>query len=88
MLTPLLFMLYIHDWIPRHRENYCEIVNDIMIISQITNSDESSYQERIADLSFWCTENNPLLNINNTKEISVDFRETEPERHPCLLQRG
>ena len=40
----------------------------------ITNNDETAYREEGRALGGWCQENKLSLNVNNTKEMILDFR--------------
>ncbi len=77
-VSPLLFILYTHDCSPRHGENsVVKFVDDTTITGQISNNDETSYQEEINNLAEWCTENNLLPNIRKSNELITDFRKKE-----------
>ena len=51
----------------------------------ITNSDESSYRREVEVLTAWCDRNNLELNIKKTREIIVDFRKSQPDHSPLLI---
>ena len=55
--------------------------DDTTIIGCIIYNDKSSYQEEINNPTEWCTENNVLINVSKTKELSVDFRKKEAKTH-------
>lgn len=40
------------------------------------------------NLAEWRTENDLLLNIGKTKDLTVDLRIKEAKTHPCLHQWG
>jgi hypothetical protein len=40
----------------------------------MTNNDETAYKEEVRALEERCQENNLSLNVNRTKEPTVDFR--------------
>lgn len=45
------------------------------VVSLISNNDESVHREELNQLAEWCRDNNPLLNVDDTKEIIVDYLE-------------
>ncbi|XP_036416396.1 carcinoembryonic antigen-related cell adhesion molecule 5-like [Colossoma macropomum] len=45
-----------------------------MVVGLISNNDDSAYREEVNQLVVWCDKNNLSLNVNKTKEITVDFR--------------
>ena len=40
----------------------------------ISNNDDSYYRNEIFKFTYWCENNNLLLNISETKELIVDLR--------------
>ena len=68
MLSDLLFTVYMIA-APRHEENcVVKFTDDNMIISWISNNNDTLCQEEINTLAELCTENNPLLHTRKTKE--------------------
>lgn len=64
VLSPILFTLYIHDYISRHGEKSAvKFADDTTIIDKTTCWVEND------SLSEWCTESNLLLNVSKTKEF-------------------
>ena len=59
--------------------------NDTTVVGLITNSDESSYRREVEVLTAWCDRNNLELNIKKTREIIVDFRKSQPDHSPLLI---
>ena len=57
-----------------------KFTDDTTITIQISNN-ETQYQEEINSLAEWCTENNPLLKVSKTKELTVDFQRKEANTH-------
>ena len=51
-----------------------KFADDTTVVCLITNNDETAYREEVRALGVWCQDNNPTLNVNKTKEIIVDFR--------------
>ena len=88
VLTPLQFTLYTHVCTTRHHEDSTvKYVDDTTIIRGTMNNIKSSYQEEINNLAERCTENHQLLNVSNTKELTVDFRKKGgKDTHPSLHQ--
>jgi hypothetical protein len=51
----------------------------------ITNNDDTTYREEVRVLAEWCQENNLSLNVNNMKELIVDFRKQQREYAPIHI---
>lgn len=51
-------------------------------MGQISNGIEAVYRDEVDKLVTWCTENNPTLNVRETKEIIVDFRRHKGDPSP------
>ena len=85
VLSPLLFTLHTYDCIPRHHENsIVEYADNTTLIGCIKNNDETLYREEINKS---CKESNPLLNVSETKELTVDLKKNRrQDTHPCLHQ--
>lgn len=52
---------------------YKKIDCDWWAAFSFSKNDGNSYQEGINNLAGWCTESNPLLNVNKTKTLIVTF---------------
>jgi hypothetical protein len=57
------------------------------VVGLITNNVETAYREEVRALGAWCQENNFSLNVNNTKEMIVDFRKQQREHPPIHIYR-
>ena len=75
VLSPLLFSLFTYDCVSCHESTQIlTFSDDSTVLGLIINSDEFEYRDQVNKLIGWCSENNPELNVNKTKEISVDLR--------------
>ncbi|KAK3508755.1 hypothetical protein QTP70_004232 [Hemibagrus guttatus] len=54
----------------------------------MSNNDESANREEIQRLSAWCSMNNLTLNATKTKELVVDFRKSNSNRHSSIYING
>ena len=43
------------------------------------------YSEEVKHLEGWCRENNPVLNVDKTKETIVDFGSSQPDHAPLSI---
>lgn len=74
VLSPLLFSLFTHDCSPIHPTNtIIKFADNTTIVGLIRDNDESAYGEEVKHLTDWCFHNNLDLNIDKTKEITVDY---------------
>ena len=48
--------------------------DDITVIGMIINDDKSNYHNEIELVVKWSNDNNLILNVDKTKELSVDLR--------------
>jgi hypothetical protein len=44
-----------------------------MVVSLITDDDETAYRDEVRDLAVWCQDNNLSLNVSKTKKLIVDY---------------
>ena len=54
-------------------------------MSRISNNDKTEYRNEIENLVNWCGNNNLSLNVNQTKEIVIDFRKCKEEHAPVYI---
>ena len=73
MLSPLLYSLFTHDCVATHAAN--------SII-------KTAFREEVRSLGVWCQENNLSLNVDNTKEMIVDFRKQQRQHTPIHINRS
>ncbi len=67
VLSPLLYSLYTHDCAATHSSNVIvKFADDTMVISPITDNDETAYRAEVSTLTKWCQENHLSLNIDKT----------------------
>ena len=59
----------------------------ITVVGRISNNDETEYRKEKENLVKWCDNNNLSLNVNNTKEIVIDFRKRRGEHAPVYTNR-
>jgi hypothetical protein len=85
VLSPLLFT---YDCMAMHTSNsIITFADDTTVVGLITNNDKTAYREEVRALGVWCQENNLTLNVNKTKEITVDFRKQQREQSPIHIDR-
>uniref|UniRef100_A0A3P9LR30 Reverse transcriptase domain-containing protein n=1 Tax=Oryzias latipes TaxID=8090 RepID=A0A3P9LR30_ORYLA len=88
VLSPLLFSLLTHDCTPTSSSNlFIKFADDTTVVGLINNNDETPYRREVSRLALWCKDNNLHLNVENTKEMVVDFRRT-PTQHAPLIVNG
>ncbi|KAL2102811.1 hypothetical protein ACEWY4_001979 [Coilia grayii] len=86
VLSPLLFTLMTHDCCARFTSNHIiKFVDDTTVVGLISNEDDLAYREEVYQLINWCNRNNLQLNVNKTKEITVDFRKQHPTHTPLTI---
>eukprot|EP00061_Rhincodon_typus_P013202 g39427.t1 len=64
-----------------------KFADNITIVGQISNNDESKYRREIEGLVTWCNENILSLNVSKTKELIIDFRKKGGE-HATVYING
>ena len=64
-----------------------KFADDTTVVGLITNNDETAYREEARAHGVWCQENNLSLNVNQTKEMIMDFRNQQRE-HPPIHIKG
>eukprot|EP00061_Rhincodon_typus_P002653 g18128.t1 len=62
-----------------------KFAGDTTIVGQIPNNIESNYRREIEGLEMWCNENNLSLNVSNTKELIINFRNKGGEHTPIYI---
>ncbi|KAI5086566.1 gastrula zinc finger protein XlCGF28.1-like [Silurus meridionalis] len=55
------------------------------MVGLISKNDESAYREEVHRLTAWCGANNLSLDIDKTKETVVDFRRTQSDHSPLII---
>jgi uncharacterized protein YneR len=81
VLSPLLYSLFTYDYVAVHDSNtISKFAGDTTVVGLITDDNETAYKEEVRDLAVWCQDNH--LNINNTKELIVDYRKQRAEHFP------
>ena len=74
VLSPLLFTLYANTC--RSSSESCKVykyADDTALVGLCVNNDEE-YKKEVKSFVTWCEENYLLLNVQNTKELVIDFR--------------
>ncbi|KAI5087807.1 gastrula zinc finger protein XlCGF28.1-like [Silurus meridionalis] len=69
----------------RPHSNHIKFADDTTVVGLISKNDESAYREEVQRLTAWCRANNLSLNINKTKEMVVDFRRTQSDHSPLII---
>ncbi|KAF7710068.1 hypothetical protein HF521_008940, partial [Silurus meridionalis] len=59
--------------------------DDTTMVGLISKSDGSTYREGVHQLTAWCRANTLTLNVDRTKEMVVDFRRTQSNHSPLLI---
>ncbi|KAI4902910.1 hypothetical protein NFI96_020433, partial [Prochilodus magdalenae] len=59
--------------------------DDATVVGLISKNDESAYREEVQRLMDWCRTNNLSLNVDQTKEMVVDFRRTRRDHSPLHI---
>ena len=86
VLSPLLFTLMTHDCCARSSSNHIiKFADDTTVVGLISSDDDSAYREEVLQLINWCDINNLHLNVNKTKEITVDFRKNRKPHTPLTI---
>ena len=74
VLSPLLYSLFTHDCTAlSDRTLVVKFADDTTVTGFISNNDETSYRRQVNDLVNWCVQNDLLLNVDKTKEMTVVF---------------
>lgn len=74
-----------HDCCTRYNSNHIiKFADDTTVVGLISNKDELAYRE-VNQLVVWCDNNNLSLNVNKTKEITVDFRRKHTTYNPLKI---
>ncbi|KAI5619892.1 hypothetical protein C0J50_20542 [Silurus asotus] len=86
VLSPLLFTLLTHDCARMHSSNHInKFADDTTVVGLISKNEESAYREEVQRLTAWCGANNLTLNVDKTKEMVVDFRRTQSDHSPLII---
>ncbi|KAI3360341.1 hypothetical protein L3Q82_014656 [Scortum barcoo] len=89
VLSPLLFSLMTHDYVPRSATNHIvKFADDTTVVGIIRDDNNLAYREELEQLVRWCEGNNLILNVDKTKEIIVDFRKIQPSHAPLLINNS
>ncbi|KAI5098695.1 hypothetical protein C0J45_10834 [Silurus meridionalis] len=62
-----------------------KFADDTTVVGLISKNDESAYREEVQRLTAWCGANNLSLNVDKTKEMVVDFRRTQSDHSPLII---
>ncbi|KAI5085414.1 hypothetical protein C0J45_23128, partial [Silurus meridionalis] len=62
-----------------------KFADDTTVVGLISKNDESAYREEVQRLTAWCGANNLSLNVDKTKEMVVDFRRTQSNHSPLII---
>ncbi|KAI5104433.1 gastrula zinc finger protein XlCGF28.1-like [Silurus meridionalis] len=68
-----------------HSSNHIKFADDTTVVGLISKNDESAYREEVQRLTAWCRANTLTLNVDRTKEMVVDFRRTQSNHSPLLI---
>ena len=88
-MSPLLYSLYTHDFIPVHPSNdIIKYADDTTVVGRILGGDETAFRDEVEQLSKQCKANNLLLNQLKTREVIIDFRRKKTAIQPLLIDGG
>ncbi|KAI5090391.1 NACHT, LRR and PYD domains-containing protein 12-like [Silurus meridionalis] len=74
VLSPLLYSLYTYDCVATSNSTtIIKFADDTVVVSLISNNNETAYLQDVKNLEKGCQENNLLLNVSKTKELIVAF---------------
>ena len=62
-----------------------KLADNTTVVGLSTNIDETAYREEVRVLVDWCQENNHSFNVNNIKELIVDFRRQQRDYAPIHI---
>ena len=85
VLSPLLFILYTSDCRSEHPD--CQLFKyaaDTALVAKCAN-DDSPYRAETSRFVEWCRDNFLELNVGKTKEMITDFRISEVQHQPYLI---
>lgn len=75
-----------HDCHPRFNTNHIlNYADDTTVVGLIQSNYELAYREEVKHIVHWCRVNNLVLNVDQIKEIIVDFRRFRPSHTPLLI---
>ncbi|KAK3565397.1 hypothetical protein QTP86_007934 [Hemibagrus guttatus] len=88
VLSPLLYSLFTDDCTPAHHSNtIVKFADDITVVGLISGGDESTYRDKVEQLTVWCRANNLLLNTSKAKELVIDYRRRKTDIIPLIISR-
>ena len=86
VLSPVLFVLYTNNMTWNSGNTIVvKYADDTMIVGLVKNDDDSDYFKCIDFVSNWCKENYLDINVSKTKEVVYDYRKTEVDRSPVVI---
>ncbi|KAI3360698.1 hypothetical protein L3Q82_012843 [Scortum barcoo] len=68
-------------------QGFCRC-HDTTVVGLIRDDNDLAYREEVEQLVRWCEGNNVILNVDKTKEITVDFRKIQPSHAPLLINNS
>ena len=84
MLSPLLYSLFTHDCVAKHKSNTVIKFADVTtLVGLITDNDET-----VRHLAVWFHYNNLSLNVSKAKELIVDSWKRRAEQAPINIDRA
>ena len=73
-MSPLLYSIYKHVCVTKQSSNtIIKFTVDTVVMGQILNDDEETYLKEVAGLSQWGQANHLSLNVNKTKDLTVEY---------------
>ncbi|KAK0144491.1 putative RNA-directed DNA polymerase from transposon X-element [Merluccius polli] len=86
-LSLKLFTLYTHDCVSTHDNTIIiKYAYDTTILGLIKGGDESGYRSVVNNILVYGEENDPILNTDKTKELTLDFRKNPPPLQPLFIR--
>ncbi len=74
----LLYIMYTNDCRSAHKNCHILKFADDAVILSLLNRDESSHGAVVDDFMNWCQDSFLLINVSKTKDMSIDFRHSQP----------
>eukprot|EP00061_Rhincodon_typus_P011102 g35879.t1 len=86
ILSPLLYSLYTQACVAKfHLNSIFKFADNITVVGQISNNDETEYREETECLVVWGKDKNLSLNISKTKKLIIDFRKKGGGHDPVYI---
>lgn len=89
VLSFLLYLWYTYYCVASSNSpTIVRLADDNVVVHMVSDNGEKAYLEEIKCLENWCQENNLLLNISRTKDLTVDFFMKQERSYQSLRIEG